>query len=236
MSVSATSTKRGFASLFQSFTGGTFEVNALFQMVADVDFTQQSGSPEVNSMIGFTELIDLKEVVSRRSYFLVPSEKPVGGGICDLEFIFSASSVVCGLEADLTATGGGILVRVYGEFSPAEGKTAFENLKEIRLDVVPSLFWVPKLGANVIPSVFGSAINDVVCGASSKRIRNLPIGTTGGSLTGGSGRDDGGVVRKAARIEVVDMNNEIRVVINKEDAQKRVNLLGGLLREATSQV
>ena len=47
-------------------------MNALFEIIDDVDFTTQSKGSELNLMIGFTELIDLKDLVSQRSFFLVP--------------------------------------------------------------------------------------------------------------------------------------------------------------------
>ena len=115
-SIVSAGVKRGFAGLLDSFTDGTPEIEALFQLISGMDFKQKSTDRNVNSMVGLTELVDLKEVVARKCCFLVPSMGPAARGKCTPGFLFSAPSVVCGLEADLTGTGNGILLRVYGEF------------------------------------------------------------------------------------------------------------------------
>ena len=233
-SVSSTSSgvKRGFASLLNNFQNAIPEVEALFEMVAGVDFSTPSTDVGQQSVALFSELVDIKEVLVRKCCFLVPSSGPTSTGEqCDLEFLASAPSVVCCIEADLRTTGGGLLVRVIGEYSPAVGNTAMDDLKEFRLSTVPDKFWVAKPSTTPVPTAFEEDIKAVVSSAGGKKGRSLPLASTGSSSAGAFGRDEGGIVRKAARVEVVDMNQEIRIVINKEEAQKRVTMLGGLLRE-----
>ena len=81
-----------------------------------------------------------------------------------------------------------------------------------------------KTSVSSTPNVIENGINEVVRYSCAKKNRNTPMAAPISIGTGG-------VVKKAMRVEVVDMNNEIRVVMNKEDAQKRVTRVGGLLRE-----
>lgn len=231
-SVSSTSSgvKRGFANLLTNFQAATPEVEALFEMVGEVDFEAVSTNPGTRISSMYSELVDVGELLTRKCCFLVPSVKPLLGQ-CDLEFIASAPSVVCCIEADPSVTGGGLLVRIIGDYLPAAGKTALDDLKEICLSKVPKKFWVAKPSVSPMPTVFEEEIKAVVSSAGCKKARILPFAPTGNSSAGALGREDGGIVRKAARVEVVDMNQEIRIVINKEEAQKRVTMLGGLLRE-----
>lgn len=233
-SVSSTSSgvKRGFASLLPEFQAATTEVTSLFDMLKDVDFSVASTNENTSRVLLYSELIDLDQLIQRKSFFLVPTTEPdilVGG--CDIEFIASAPSLVCSLEADLSKSGGGFLVRVVGEFVPADGPTVMDDLKNIRLVKPPAKFWVAKPSDGPLPTVFEDELRTAVLSAGGKKTKSLPFAPTISVSSGTSGRDDGGVVKKASRVETVDMNGDIRIVINKEDAQKRVTLLGGLLRE-----
>ena len=123
---------------FGGYMSASVEVDELFQGVSRIDFSVVTTAPSLATIV---KLFTLSTHIPR-NYCLTPVTQPDGSGDWDVQHLSNVEMVVWKVSADLSESGGGILLEVAGSLSGAALPSEFSVGMQVRLDNIPTKFLV----------------------------------------------------------------------------------------------
>ena len=196
----------------------SLEFDALFQGVSQTDFSVVTTDPSLATIVKLFKL----SLHVPTNYCLTPVTPPDVTGNWDLKHLSNVEMIVWRVSADLSESGGGILLDVAGALSGAALPPEFSVGMQIRLDNIPTKFLV-------------GVKNMAVAAAAARIVAATGPAEVGHTISPGKHNVDTTVVRKAVGCVVEDLNGDPYTLRNKALSAERISRVGGALRECGAQ-
>jgi len=194
------------------------EIDALFNGVSRVDFSVVTTD---RSLATIVKLFKLSTHIPP-NYCLTPVTQPDGSGDWNVQHLSDVEMIVWKISADLSESGGGILLEVAGALSGAALPSEFSVGMQVRLDNIPTKFLV-----GVKNTAVAAAAAGVVAATGPAGVHH--------TISPGKPNVDTTVVRKAVGCVVEDLNGDPYTLRNKALSAERISRVGRALRECGAQ-